>query len=59
MKMSEKNEKAYMKGIEDRTAGIPFAQNYYLHLRSLTCSSFWDKGWNEQDKEIKDILKKG
>jgi len=49
MKMSFKNMKAYEKGIQDRTDGVPFAQNYYLHLRSLTCSSFWDKGWKEQD----------
>ena len=57
MKLSAKNKKAYEKGIADRTAGVPFAENYYLHLRSLTCSSWWDKGWNEQDKAIKDILK--
>jgi len=56
MKISPKNKKAYQKGIEDRTAGVPFAQNYYLHLRTLVCSFYWDVGWNEQDKAIEEIL---
>ena len=53
MKMSAKNKKAFNQGKQDRLNNVPFERNYYLHLRSLISSSWWDKGWLEQDKDLR------
>ena len=53
MKMSAKNQRAFNKGKQDRLDNVPFVRNYYLHLGSLISSIWWDKGWLEQDKELR------
>ena len=49
--MSVKNNKAYNQGIEDRKNNIPFSRNYFQYMSAPTSSSYWDKGWIEQDKK--------